>query len=57
MIGVFRERLAILGPTEITRDSAIVPFSLLRYYTGTDYFATLYAKAGGQTTCRPSRSK
>ena len=45
VIGVFRERLAILGPTEITKDSAIVPFSLLRYYTGADYFATLYAKA------------
>jgi putative ABC transport system permease protein len=45
VIGVFRERLAVLGPTEITRDSAIIPFSLLRYYTGTDYFATLYAKA------------
>lgn len=45
VIGVFRERLAILGPTEITKDSAIIPFSLLRYYTGADYFATLYAKA------------
>lgn len=45
VIGVFRERLAVLGSTEITRDSAIVPFSLLRYYTGADYFMTLYAKA------------
>lgn len=45
VIGVFRERLATLGQTEITRDSVIVPFSLLRYYTDTGYFAMLYAKA------------
>ena len=42
VIGVFKERVATLGQTEITRESAIIPFSLLRYYTGTDYFRTLY---------------
>jgi putative ABC transport system permease protein len=45
VIGVFRERLAALGQTEISRESAIVPFPLLRYYTGTEYFNTLYAQA------------
>jgi len=45
VIGVFKERVAGLGQTEITRQSALIPFSLLRYYTGTEYFATLYAQA------------
>ena len=45
VIGVFRERVAALGQTEITRESAIIPFSLLQYYTGTQYFKTLYATA------------
>lgn len=45
VIGVFRERVATLGQTEITRESVIVPFSLLRYYTGTEFFQTLYAQA------------
>ena len=45
VIGVFRERSAIFGGTEITKESAIVPFSLLRYYTGTQYFKTLYVLA------------
>jgi putative ABC transport system permease protein len=45
VLGVFRQRVAALGLTEITRESAIVPFPLLRYYTGTEYFDTLYAQA------------
>jgi putative ABC transport system permease protein len=45
VIGVFRERVATLGQTEITRESAIVPFSLLGYFTGEEYFQTLYVQA------------
>ena len=45
VIGVFRERVATLGQTEIARESVIVPFSLIRDYTGSDYFKTLYARA------------
>ncbi|HXJ16289.1 MAG TPA: ABC transporter permease [Candidatus Polarisedimenticolia bacterium] len=45
VIGVFRERVATLGQTEITRESAIIPFSLLGYFTGEDYFQTLYVRA------------
>jgi putative ABC transport system permease protein len=45
VIGVFKERVAGLGQTEITHQSAMIPFSLLQYYTGTDYFRTLYAQA------------
>ena len=45
VIGVFRERVGALGQTEIARESAIIPFSLLHYYTGADYFQTLYVRA------------
>src|SRR5271156_2351904 len=34
VIGVFRERVATFGQTEITRESMLVPFSLIKYYTG-----------------------
>jgi putative ABC transport system permease protein len=45
VIGVFRERAATLAQTEITKESVLVPFFLLRSYTGNDSFATLYARA------------
>jgi putative ABC transport system permease protein len=45
VIGVFQERVATFGQTEITRESMIVPFSLIKYYTGTEFFRTFYAQA------------
>jgi putative ABC transport system permease protein len=45
VIGVFKERAATFGQTEIRQESVIVPFSLLQYYTGTSYFRTLYVLA------------
>jgi putative ABC transport system permease protein len=45
VIGVFRERAATFGLTEITPESVIVPFPLIRDYTGTDYFKSFYAQA------------
>jgi putative ABC transport system permease protein len=45
VIGVFQERVATFGQTEITRESMIVPFPLIRYYTGTEFFKTFYAQA------------
>jgi putative ABC transport system permease protein len=45
VIGVFRERLATFGQSEITRESVISPFSLVKYYTGEEYVRTLYAQA------------
>ena len=45
VIGVFKERAATFGSTEISQESMIVPFSLLQYYTGTPYFRTLYVLA------------
>jgi putative ABC transport system permease protein len=45
VIGVFRERIATFGQSEITRDSMIVPLPLVQYLTGTGYIRTLYAQA------------
>jgi putative ABC transport system permease protein len=47
VIGVFQEREATLGASEILPETVLVPFSLLRYYTGTDYFQNLYVQASG----------
>jgi putative ABC transport system permease protein len=44
VIGVFRERLATFGQSEITRESVILPFSLVKYYTGQEYIRTLYVQ-------------
>jgi putative ABC transport system permease protein len=45
VIGVFRERVASFGLTEITPESVIVPFPLIKDYTGTDYFKSFYVQA------------
>jgi putative ABC transport system permease protein len=45
VIGVFRERVATFGQSEITQESVLVPFSLLKYYQGVDYVRTLYVQA------------
>jgi putative ABC transport system permease protein len=45
VIGVFQERVATFGQSEITRESVIVPFPLIRYYTGEEFFRTFYAQA------------
>jgi putative ABC transport system permease protein len=45
VIGVFRERVSTFGQTEIVPESLIVPFPLIKYYTGTDYFKSFYAQA------------
>ncbi len=48
VIGVFRERVATFGFSEIQRDSAIIPFSLMKYYTGQEIFQVLYVQARTQ---------
>lgn len=45
VIGVFRERVATFGQSEITSLSALVPFHLIRDYATDEYVATLYAQA------------
>jgi putative ABC transport system permease protein len=45
VIGVFRERISTFGETEIARESVLIPFGLMTYYTGTEYISTLYVQA------------
>ena len=45
VIGVFRERIETFGQSEIRTDSVLVPFPLVRYYTGDAFIVTLYAQA------------
>ena len=45
VIGVFHERTATFGLTEVTRNSVIVPIGLIKYYTGAAYLRTLYVQA------------
>jgi putative ABC transport system permease protein len=47
VVGVFKERVSTFGQTEIRKESVIVPFSLIKYYTGTDYLHILYVQADG----------
>ena len=45
VIGVFRERVATFGLSEIQKESVIIPLSLIKYYTGTDVLRVMYAQA------------
>jgi putative ABC transport system permease protein len=44
VIAVFRERVATFGQSEISSQSVLVPFGLIKYYSGNDYIRTLYAQ-------------
>ena len=48
VVGVFRERLATFGESEIQTESVVVPLPLIKYYTGTgrETLRVLYAQAG-----------
>jgi putative ABC transport system permease protein len=45
VIGVFRERVATFGNSEIVGETVLVPFGLLKGYAGTDSVKVLYAQA------------
>ena len=45
IIGVFRERVATFGQSEIADLTVLIPFKLMKYYSGVDYIRTLYAQA------------
>jgi putative ABC transport system permease protein len=45
VVGVFRERVETFGRTEITNDSVIIPFPLVKDFTGDEYLKTGYASA------------
>src|SRR6202795_2311690 len=50
VIGVFRERVATFGLSEIQKESVIIPLGLMKYYTGEDVLRVLYAQAATPET-------
>jgi len=44
VIGVFRERVATFGLSEIKDESVIIPLTLMKYYTGVNVLRVLYAQ-------------
>jgi putative ABC transport system permease protein len=47
VVGVFRERVATFGLSEIQRYTMLIPFPLMRYYSGDESVGVLYAQATG----------
>jgi len=45
VVGVFRERVATFGLSEIQKESVIIPHTLMKYYTGVDVLRVVYAQA------------
>src|SRR5215472_16430150 len=45
VIGVYRERVETFGLSDIQQNSVLVPFTLLKYYTGTEYLGLLDVQA------------
>jgi putative ABC transport system permease protein len=45
VIGVFKERVSTFGLTEIQKESVIIPFPLMKYYTGIEAIRVLYVQA------------
>ena len=45
VIGVFRERVETFGLSEIQQNSVLVPFTLMKYYTGSEYLGLLDVQA------------
>ena len=45
VIGVFHERVATYGLSEMQEDSVLIPFDLIKYYKGREVLSSLYAQA------------
>lgn len=48
VIGVFRERVATFGLSEVEKDSVIIPLKLMKDYTGQEVLSTLQAQASSE---------
>jgi putative ABC transport system permease protein len=42
VIGTFRERVDTFGQSEVVDDSILIPYTISRYFTGTDYVQQIY---------------
>ncbi|PYT75868.1 MAG: hypothetical protein DMG41_20305 [Acidobacteria bacterium] len=48
VIGVFRERVETFGLSEIQENSALIPFTLMKYYTGNEVVGSLDVQADSE---------
>jgi putative ABC transport system permease protein len=44
IVGVFKERVSTFGASEIQRESVLVPFHLIKRFTGSEFVKVLYAQ-------------
>ena len=47
VVGEFRERAETFGLSELQKESVIIPYSLMKYYTGNEVLSTLQVQTGG----------
>jgi putative ABC transport system permease protein len=45
VVAIFRERVATFGQSEISTASVLIPFPLMKYYTGSNVLRTFYVQA------------
>lgn len=50
VVGLFRERVATFGQSQITSETVLVPFPLSAYFASADYLGTIYAQADSPET-------
>jgi putative ABC transport system permease protein len=48
VIGIFRERVASLGQSELATKSILIPLPVMKLYTGEEYLRTLYVRTDSQ---------
>ena len=51
IIGTFKEGVPTFGQSEIQEDTLLIPFPLVKYITGDNFFQVLYAQAESPTRC------
>ena len=57
VIGVFRERVETFGLSEIQENTVILPFTLMKYYTGTEVVCLIACRQRGLKTCPASSGR
>lgn len=50
VIGVFRERVETFGLSDIQKNSVLIPFTLMKYYLGSEYLGLLDVQADNEET-------
>ena len=57
VIGVFRERVSTYGLSEINQNTVLIPFPLVKYYTGDDRIRGLYVQMSNSEDVEPATER